>query len=124
MTCPLCSSSSIRVSRNRHWNDILYCAIGHQAYRCQKCGGRFYAPKSSEPIYERPGRSDRVSRSKRRLSARRLRRLAGRFVVVIIFAVMFLIFWLYLRYITTERIPSHSSGVTNNFSTKPIPHSS
>jgi multidrug efflux pump subunit AcrB len=45
------------------------------------------------------------------LSTRSKKRLARRLVVVSIFALAFAAFWLFLRYLTTERTPSQDSSV-------------
>jgi hypothetical protein len=77
--------------------------------RCKTCRRRFFA---SSDATSAPAAKTRPSRGTNKLiSARRKRRIARRLVVISIFAVAFAVFWLFLRYLTTERVPSDSSAI-------------
>ena len=112
MTCPICNSPDIRVSQHPHWNDVFQRMVGRQAYRCRKCRNRFYASDSFVPIIGKTGRTNRARGISGHVSTRQRRRLVGRLIVVAIFVVMFALFLLYLRYLTTDRPQSEDSRTT------------
>jgi len=120
MICPKCSSTEIRVSKHPHWDDFLQRIRGREGYRCRKCRFRFFASPSSEldpvPVHQ----STHTSRPKILISTRARKRLVKRLVVISIFAVAFIVFWFFLRYITTERMPGSDSSVMT-FSLTGIP---
>ncbi len=47
------------------------------------------------------------------MSTRSKKRLIRRLVVISIFALAFIVFWLFLRYLTTEKSPSQDSGAVS-----------
>jgi hypothetical protein len=107
MNCPECGSEEIRISRHAHAKDMLYRICGREAYRCRECRHRFYgkmSPALEAAAYDRSSKSHRwpfwLGSSRQR---RRFRRAVGYFAI---FALAFLIFWFFLRFITTERGPS------------------
>jgi hypothetical protein len=107
MTCPKCSSQNIRISRHSHWNDVFYRIQGEQPYRCRSCRHRFYASLSALPASRQSGHHTIPI-----MSAWRRKHILRRVIILAIFATCFYIFWLYLRYITTDRVPSNGSGAT------------
>jgi hypothetical protein len=104
MICPACGSTDIRVSKHPHWDDFLQRARGREAFRCRKCRLRFFASPGSEadpvPVHQ----STHTHRPKRLISSRTKNRLVKRVVVISIFAVAFILFWFFLRYLTTEHM--------------------
>ena len=119
MNCPKCNGTEIRVSRHAKAMDVFYRTRGQEAYRCRKCRHRFYDVRSavaknaaSTPSGDKT-KSRQSSRSGRssfwRVSSRQRKRIWQRVTLLAIFAAAFLIFWFFLRYITTERIPSEGT---------------
>lgn len=112
MVCPSCGSSEIRVSRHPHAMDMLERLRGRQPYRCRKCRGRFYSSNPLPPDVSNGSLSSQTSRrsstrkSPRKTNPRNRRHLLKTLTAVVIFAAMFVIFWWFLRYLTTERDPS------------------
>ena len=47
------------------------------------------------------------------MSTRSKKRLIRRLVVISIFALAFIVFWFFLRYLTTEKSPSQDSGASS-----------
>lgn len=107
MNCPECGSDEIRISRHAHAKDVLYRFCGREAYRCRECRYRFYgkmSPTLEATAYDQSSKLHRWPfwpRSSQ--ERRRFRRAVGYFAI---FALAFLIFWLFLRFITAERSPS------------------
>jgi multidrug efflux pump subunit AcrB len=54
------------------------------------------------------------------MSTRSKKRLVRRLIVILIFAVAFVIFWYFLRYLTSERIPAPDSGATSSTAVLPV----
>lgn len=127
MTCPNCGKSEIRVSHHPHSMDWLHRIAGRVPCRCRKCGHRFFASEISVPREADAGsvESSRVVRTSRNRPVSRFkgpagrRRLLRRVITVAIFAIMFVIFWLFLRYLTTERPHSAESSGLAPFSLTP-----
>jgi multidrug efflux pump subunit AcrB len=113
MTCPKCGSSEIRTSRSARWSDVFQRVRGREAFRCRQCRQRFFASVAFASETE-GGASNRSQRSALHLSTRTRKLLVRRLIVISIFAVMFVIFWLFLRYLTTERSPSVDSGAVSS----------
>ncbi len=103
------------MSTETHWCDALQRIRGRQPYRCRKCRYRFYASLLAE-INGRIGPSNSTHRGASLTRARNRRRLVRRLITIAIFTVMFIIFWLYLRYITTDRLPPDNSKVVRHHS--------
>jgi hypothetical protein len=117
MTCPECGSSEVRASRSTRWSDIFQRVRGREAFRCRKCRLRFFASSSTvsvAPVTEQVVRSKRTRRPTRHTSSRTKQRLIKRLVVISIFAVAFILFLFFLRYLTTERMPASDSGTTSS----------
>jgi hypothetical protein len=110
MTCPKCGSSEIRVSKSFRFSDLFQRVRGREACRCRKCRHRFFFSPSSEPGPGPAVLPKSTSHPPKFLSTRARKRLVRRSVAVVIFAVAALIFWLFLRYLTTERAPASDSG--------------
>ena len=107
MICPECSSPDVRESRSSRMVDVFQRARGRIAYRCRRCRHRFYASPGSDNEISKG--AHRVSRhSKRTISSRGRRRLVRKIILFSVFAIAFLIFWLFLRYLTKEPSPDGS----------------
>ena len=114
MTCPKCGSSEIRESKSIGWNDIFQRVRGREAYRCRKCRQRFFASDSLESGRQKVVLSKDTHGPRKLMSTRAKKRLIRRFVAISIFAVAFYLFWLFLRYITTDRTPASDSGAVSS----------
>ena len=87
---------------------------GNGAFRCRACRKRFYAPETSAAGLKQAIRAMSNPRSQSRVSVRARRRLVHKLVVISIFAVAFVFFWFFLRFITAEANPNSSpSGIGN-----------
>jgi len=109
MKCPGCGSTSLRASRQREWNDAIPALLGRRAYRCRSCRTRFHAaapPEDAAP----PGSAESPLPSRRRRRWRIPRRLRRRLLEVAVFALLLVIFLMFLRYLTRERTPASESG--------------
>jgi hypothetical protein len=83
--------------------DVIYHMRGQEAYRCRTCRQRFYGPKSAALGMEkshRPKKFLHAPQSHKRFERRE--RLPYQIMFVALFAVAFLIFWLFLRYIASR----------------------
>jgi hypothetical protein len=109
MICPGCSSPDVRTSQQNRWTDVFQRLIGCQAYRCRKCRIRFYAPGSAELAVGATASGKSIPGSQLVSSTRSRKRLIRRLLAIAVFTVMFVIFWFYLRYLTTDRVPSDNS---------------
>lgn len=114
MICPQCGSSDIRTSRRSPWTDVFQRLRGREPFRCRKCRLRFFASQSSLAVDERVVPSTHTRRPQKLMSTRSKRRLIRWIIVVTIFAVAFIIFLFFLRYLTTERSPSQDSGAVSS----------
>ncbi len=114
MTCPECGSSEIRASRSIRWSDVFQRVRGREAFRCRKCRQRFFASVSPESGPGRAVQSKQTRRPSKLMSIRSKNRLVRRLILILIFAVAFVIFLFFLRYLTTERIPAPDSGATSS----------
>ena len=101
MICPKCNSAEVRHSQRASWADTLQSWFGRRAYRCRSCRLRFHALQDGEPAPAKPHKhsSRRGKRSGRQ-----------RTVQILIFAVMLIMFLIFLRYLTRE--PSIGGGDT------------
>jgi len=114
MICPKCGSDDIRTSKHSHWGDFLQRARGRHALRCRKCRLRFFVTTLTDAAGKDVLVSKHKPRSTKLLSPRTRSRLMKRLVVVAIFAFAFVLFWFFLRYLTTERAPSEGSGIVSS----------
>ena len=110
MTCEKCGSSNLRLSRHERWTDQFQRVIGREAVRCRNCRRRFYVSRNSPLAKELAGRDGERTSASPASRAQRRRRMAKRLIVIAVFAVAFALFWFFLRYMTTERVPSEESG--------------
>ena len=120
MICPECGSSEVRSSRRSRWNDIFQRIRGREAFRCRKCRQRFFASVSTESGPEQAVQPKRTHRPAKLMSDRSKKRLVRRLIVNLIFAVAFIIFIFFLRYITTERMPASDSSAARSLHTDSI----
>jgi hypothetical protein len=86
---------------------MLYRLRGQEAFRCRACRHRFYAAKSAVAHRMHGHRSPKPGALHPAIPNRM--RLLRRLVMLAIFVLAFLIFWVFLRYITTERNPSEET---------------
>jgi multidrug efflux pump subunit AcrB len=54
------------------------------------------------------------------MSDRSKKRLIRRLTVITIFAVAFILFWFFLHYLITERMPASDSGTVSSLRTDPL----
>jgi len=103
MTCPKCGSDEIRHSHHHKWIDALVSPLGRRALRCRKCRHRFYVTEGEGGLrnLKLPSRKHGTHRGRKRL-----RRWM---IEAVIFAIMLLLFWIFLRYVTSEP-PAHQEG--------------
>jgi predicted RNA-binding Zn-ribbon protein involved in translation (DUF1610 family) len=113
MTCPKCGSSDIRASRSTRWSDVFHRVRGREAFRCRNCRQHFYASKPSESGSQQMVSSKHSLLPTKIMSTRKKKRMVRRLVMISIFAVAFLLFWLFLRYLTSEKGTSQDSGVVS-----------
>lgn len=108
MNCPSCGSSDIRESRHPHMRDVLEKLAGRKPLRCRRCRQRFYAAVSAR-AKEELVRAKHSHRAHGLIHSRKRQRLLRRLVIVSIFAVAFVVFWIFLRYLTSEHAPAPES---------------
>ncbi len=103
MNCPKCGGSEVRPSSRVKWIDRLR---RKRALRCRTCRARFYAagPQTEARAARHPGRSH--EHGAKRGGKRRRRWI----IEAVIFAVLLILFLLFLRYLTREAPPSSESG--------------
>ena len=115
MTCPKCDSAEIRPSKHAHRGDTFKRALGLEPLRCRRCGHRFFTSLTTDAVPESPPASKRRSRPKKLIRTRTKKRLVRQLVVISIFALAFVVFWLFLRYLTTDHVPPSYSGAILHF---------
>ena len=115
MTCPHCGSTDIRSSKRAHLGDAFQRFRGLEPFRCRKCRKRFFASESSLSDGERIVVSKATHRPVKLMSVRKKQRLIRQLIVIAIFAVAFALFWFFLRYLTTERMPTSDSGALTTY---------
>jgi hypothetical protein len=97
--------------------DVFHSIRGREAYRCRKCRHRFYGAKPTgqgAPGSHRSSHFD--SRSLWRGGTQQRRRLFRKLLFFAVFAVAFAIFWMVLRFISTDRMPSEDYFPTGSAS--------
>jgi len=114
MICPACGSSEIRTSRHTRWSDFFQRVRGREAFRCRTCRLRFFASQSTKSGPEQVVQSKHIHRPQKLMSTRSKKRFVRRLVVILIFAVAFVIFLFFLRYLITERMPASDSGAVSS----------
>jgi hypothetical protein len=115
MTCPKCGSAEIRRSKHAHWGDAFKRVLGHEPLRCRTCGHRFFASLDTEPVPELPPASKSSSRPKKLIRTRTKKLLVRRLVVISIFGAALLLFWFFLRYLTTDHVAPSDAGAILHF---------
>jgi len=102
--------------------DALRRIGGRVPYRCRKCRHRFFSSEvlvlsDAELAHSaKAGQRSKAHRSARKKGPRSRTRLVRGLITVAIFAAMFLIFWIFLRYLTSERERVQNSGALQFFS--------
>jgi hypothetical protein len=91
--CQFCKHPDVRPSRQSKPADAEHASRGEHAFRCRRCGGRFYALSAAPDLAPRRPRSFR-SRARSFVKHRRARLLQ-----VALFLVIFLLFLLFLRFL-------------------------
>ena len=105
IVCTKCGCGDVRRSKHTKWIDYLRLLLRQRALRCRTCSARFYA-RSGPAIA-----AVRISERSRKVDARRGRKHVRRwFVEAIIFAILLLLFWIFLNHLTREPAPSDSNG--------------
>ena len=85
-----------------HAMDIFHRLCGQAPFRCRECRNRFYGPRTATREMKRSGRFIRSGRRSRSYeSGLKRERVRRRAMYLAILAVIFLIFWFFLRYIAT-----------------------
>jgi hypothetical protein len=97
MNCPKCASADIRRSQQETWGDMLYALRGRRAFRCRSCRCRFHLRAAADG----PAASGTKWKPFQQFRHFR-RRLRPWMVEMAIFAVLLLIFFAFLRYLTRE----------------------
>jgi preprotein translocase subunit SecG len=92
----------------------LHRVRGRETFRCRSCWKRFHASDSTESGLQQVDKSKHTHRPAKLMSTRSKKRLIRRLVVISIFAAAFLVFWLFLHYLTTEKSPSQDSGAVSS----------
>lgn len=110
MNCKKCGSANLRFSQKKRWTDPFQRLIGREAIRCRKCRLRFYVFRNSTLAKELAARNGERAGSSPISRGQRRRRIVKCLIVIAVFALAFGLFWLFLRYITTEHVPSEDSG--------------
>lgn len=110
MICPQCGSSEIRSSKSTRVQDVIERVRGRDAFRCRQCRNRFFASDVGGAEAAKTTESKGSSRPKKLISSRFKKTFTRRLTVISIFAVAAIVFWFFLRYLTTERSPSQDSG--------------
>jgi hypothetical protein len=110
MTCPKCSNAEIRPSKHAHWGDAFKRAFGLEPFRCRTCGHRFFSSVATESVPESPLPSKSGIRPKKLIRTRTKKLLVRQLVMISIFALALALFWLFLLYLTTDRVPPSDSG--------------
>jgi len=115
MTCPKCGSTDVRSSKRAALGDVFQRIRGHEAFRCRKCRQRFFVSESVLSDGQRIVLSKATNKPVKLMSVRKKQRLIRQLIVIAIFAVAFALFWFFLRYLTTERMPTSDSGALTTY---------
>ena len=98
MNCPKCGNPSVSKSRGQKWADRLHRIFGRHAFRCRNCRHRFHSTITAA------GRVPKITKSSvRRRNKRGPKRLPRWIMEAAIFAIMLLLFFVFLRYVTHEQ---------------------
>jgi hypothetical protein len=91
--------------------DVFSRFGGRQPFRCRSCRRRFFASPSAVRSQKSAVARAQSHRSKRRLSGRTKKRIVRTLIMVVIFAVAFILFLTFLRYMMTERQTQPYPGI-------------
>jgi hypothetical protein len=109
--CPKCGGNDVRLSSHAKWRDRFHAPLGQRALRCRTCGVRFYA--SPDPAHVIKTAAPKHIKRSHKSEGKRGRKRFRRWVVeAIIFVVLLLLFWLFLKYLTKEPPASSTVGST------------
>lgn len=112
ITCPVCGSAEVRLSRSKRRTDVFRWLRGRrEPFRCRNCRRRFFASLSTIETKKRAVKPASRRRSKRYLSRRTKKRMIRTLIMVCVFAGAFILFLIFLRYMMTERQPKPFPGV-------------
>jgi hypothetical protein len=105
MTCALCGSAKIRLSRRKKPLDIGYRLLGRAAFRCRDCEHRFFSAANPADI---PGEMERRSARKQRSVQSRVKRWwdkggRGKVIQAAVFGTVLIMFFLFMQYFLTDR---------------------
>jgi hypothetical protein len=109
MTCPKCGSSDTRTSKSPRWIDVLQRVLGRKAFRCRTCRKRFFALPSSPLTLKPAEKPSRGHQSRRILTTRARNRLKRTITLAAIFALAFVLFLIFLRFIMADKDHNYSS---------------
>ena len=109
MICPQCGGADTRASRKTYPMDLLHRILGKEPFRCRTCHRRFYSSESAGAPSSLPSPSPRKKQAKG-MHSRSRRRRKLQLIALAIFALAFIVFWLFLRYVTQEKSPAQDSG--------------
>jgi hypothetical protein len=112
ITCPSCGSIEVRASRVFRANDIFFRFLGRKAYRCRGCRFRFFASGAAASSQTMTGASGTKARALRPFGSRITRRTKARMIMIAVFALAFVIFWFFLRYVTSEKSQSQGTLIS------------
>ena len=109
MTCPRCGNSDIRHSQTSRWSDVLYRALGRDAYRCRKCRRRFFLPGDLPIATHIKGQFEHSHKTSKRLEFIRRKLLVRRLIAIAVFVLMFSVFGLFLLQMTKDHSAANNS---------------
>jgi len=109
MICPSCGDSETRPSQHTYWSDLFQRMLGREPYRCRKCRLRFYSSETPSSDVEGAKHHTPTNRSNRELTKVRRRRLLRALIAIAIFAAMFVVFLILLKYLTADKASQKDS---------------
>jgi hypothetical protein len=114
--CPQCGSHDIRRSHTNKWLDVVRKVRDDYPYRCRECHDRFYSKTGadSRKTDAKQGTHHRPDHARGQSRGRRNRHLIESAIFLIVLA----IFWLFLRFLTTEPATPDSIGLNSGTESK------
>jgi hypothetical protein len=97
--------------RHHRWKDLLPLLHGRHAYRCRACRRRFYGANGSAESSEQLARALKNGDSHAGVKKRRSKRVRPWILQAAVFAVMLLLFLVFLRYMVREQPASETGRV-------------
>lgn len=108
-SCPKCGGHEGRLSSHVKWTDRFRLLLGQHALRCRTCQARFYARPG--PALAAEAAATKHTKRSHKPESKRGRKPLRRWVLeTIIFAVLLLLFWFFLRYLTREQPASSGAS--------------